>query len=173
MQTISLTLAALLMAPAAASADVTSKDIFKLAREGVDGDTILTYARANRPVEKLTATDLVDLKGTGMAAPVLAKLALLQEEPYYDRRAYRYPRYHHSYGRGYRYGRGYHRYPRYHNSYGHGYRYGKRYSRNHYSYGHSYRYGSRYHGSRRSHAHVRAHRVFRHYRYFRRNHRRH
>ena len=170
MKTISLTLAALFMAPAAASADVTRTDILKLAREDAPGDTILAYARVNRPVEKLTATDLVDLRGTGMPAPVLAKLALLQEEPYSDRRAYRYPRYHYSYGRGYRYGS---RYPGYHYSYGRSYSYGKRYSRNHYSYGHGYSYGSRYHGSRRSHAHVRAHRVFRFHRYHRRHHRRH
>ena len=81
MKTISLTLAALFVAPAVASADVTKDDILKLAKAGVDADTILTYARANRPVEKLTAKDLIDLKKAGVSTTVLGKLALLQEEP--------------------------------------------------------------------------------------------
>lgn len=51
--------------PLAAWADVTKDDVKKLHAAGVSEDVILAYIKANGPLAKLSADDLIDLKKAG------------------------------------------------------------------------------------------------------------
>ncbi len=61
--------------PLAAAADVTKEDIKKLAAAGISDDVIITYVKANGPVQKLTPDDLIELKQAGVSEKVLGVLA--------------------------------------------------------------------------------------------------
>lgn len=60
--------------PLVALADVTKEDVKKLASAGLSEEIILSYIRANGPVTKLSADDLVELKGAGASDRVLGAM---------------------------------------------------------------------------------------------------
>jgi hypothetical protein len=68
--TLTLALLGALAMPAAA--DVTKDDLKKLASAGVSDDVTLAFVRANAPVHRLSADDVVELKAAGLSDRVLA-----------------------------------------------------------------------------------------------------
>lgn len=79
MKKIAMTLALLAGLPLALSADVTKEDLKKLAGAGVSDDVILSYVKANGPVVRLSAADIVELKQAGASEKLLA--AVLTSTP--------------------------------------------------------------------------------------------
>ena len=75
MKTTLATFAFLAALPLAAAAQATKDDIKKLAAAGVSDDVILTYVRANGPLPKLSADDIIELKQAGAGEKVLNALA--------------------------------------------------------------------------------------------------
>ena len=69
---IALTLLAAL--PLAVAAQVTKEDIKKLAAAGISDEVILSYVRANGPVVKLSAEDVIELKQAGASEKVLGAM---------------------------------------------------------------------------------------------------
>lgn len=65
-----LTLPGFLALPA--WADVTKEELKKLANAGVSEEVIISYIKANGPVAKLSADDLVELKRAGLTEKALA-----------------------------------------------------------------------------------------------------
>jgi hypothetical protein len=61
--------------PLAAAADVSKEDVKKLAKAGLSDDVILSFIRANGPMARLSADDIVELKEAGVSERVLAVLA--------------------------------------------------------------------------------------------------
>src|SRR5688572_19076491 len=74
MQNLALALAFLAGLPLAAAAQVSKEDIKKLAVAGISDDVILSYVKANGPVAKLSAEDLVELKQAGTSEKVLTAI---------------------------------------------------------------------------------------------------
>lgn len=72
MKNIALTLALLAGLPLALSAQVSKEDLRKLAAAGISDEVILSYVRANGPVSKLSAEDVIDLKQAGTSEKVLS-----------------------------------------------------------------------------------------------------
>jgi len=72
MKTIAWTLTLLAGLPLALSAEVTKEDLKKLAAAGISDEVILSYVRANGPVAKLSADDVIDLKQAGASEKVLS-----------------------------------------------------------------------------------------------------
>ena len=58
-----------------AAAEVTKADLKKLAAAGISDDVVLAFVRANQPVGRFNADDLVELKQAGLGDRVLAVLA--------------------------------------------------------------------------------------------------
>ncbi len=74
MMKFALAFATLAALPLAAAADVSKEDIKKLVAAGVGDDVIVTFIRANSPVHKLSADDVVELKQAGASEKVLGAL---------------------------------------------------------------------------------------------------
>jgi hypothetical protein len=55
-----------------AAADVTKDDLRKLALAGLSDDVVLAFIRANSPVHRLSADDIVELKQAGLGERALA-----------------------------------------------------------------------------------------------------
>lgn len=72
MKTLSLALTFLAALPLAAAAQVTKEDIKKLTAAGISDDVILSYVKANGPVAKLSAEDVIELKQAGATEKVLS-----------------------------------------------------------------------------------------------------
>jgi hypothetical protein len=72
MKKIAMTLALLAGLPLALSAQVSKEDLRKLAAAGISDEVILSYVRANGPVAKLSAEDVIDLKQAGASEKVLS-----------------------------------------------------------------------------------------------------
>lgn len=53
-------------------ADVTKEELKKLANAGISEEVIITYIKANGPVAKLSADDLIELKRAGLTEKALA-----------------------------------------------------------------------------------------------------
>jgi hypothetical protein len=98
MKTLSLTFAFLAGLPLAAAAQVSKEDIKKLTAAGISDDVILSYVKANGPVAKLSAEDVIELKQAGASekvlnvilsgppaaqAPAPATTAVVRTTPYY------------------------------------------------------------------------------------------
>src|SRR3954471_24180495 len=66
------TLALLAALPLALSAQVSKEDLKKLAAAGISDEVILSYVRANGPVAKLSAEDVIELKQAGASEKVLS-----------------------------------------------------------------------------------------------------
>ena len=62
-----------------AAADVSKEDIKKLVAAGISDDVILTYVRANGPVDKLSPDDVIELKEAGASQVVLS--AVIAKKP--------------------------------------------------------------------------------------------
>lgn len=69
---IALVLTFLAGVPLAAAAQVSKEDIKKLAAAGISDDVILSYVKANGPVAKLSAEDVIELKQAGASEKVLS-----------------------------------------------------------------------------------------------------
>lgn len=72
MKTLGLTLAFLAGLPLAADAQVSKEDIKKLTAAGISDEVILSYVKANGPVAKLSAEDVIELKQAGASEKVLS-----------------------------------------------------------------------------------------------------
>ncbi|MBI3856408.1 MAG: hypothetical protein HY293_12035 [Planctomycetes bacterium] len=72
MKTLAMTLTLLAGLPLAASAQVTKEDLKKLATAGISDDVIVSYVKANGPIAKLSADDVVELKQAGVSEKVLS-----------------------------------------------------------------------------------------------------
>lgn len=79
MKTIALTGLLVLVAPLAARADVTKRDVQGMLRAQFSCQNILQYIRSNAPVLPLSSQDLVDLRAEGADEQVIQ--ALLQYTP--------------------------------------------------------------------------------------------
>src|SRR5688572_14356626 len=55
-----------------AAADVTKDDLKKLALAGLSDEVVLAFVRANCPVQRLSADDVVELKRAGLGEKALA-----------------------------------------------------------------------------------------------------
>ena len=73
--------ALLLTSAAAAVADVGKDELKKLAQAGLSDDLILSYVRSKGGVARLSAGDLVELKGAGMNDVLLETLIALGTPP--------------------------------------------------------------------------------------------
>lgn len=74
MKKFALAFATLAALPLAAAADVSKEDIRKLVAAGVGDEVIVSFIRANSPVHKLSADDVVELKQAGASERVLGAL---------------------------------------------------------------------------------------------------
>ena len=74
MKKFALAFATLAALPMAAAADVSKEDIRKLVGAGVGDEVIVSFIRANGPVHKLSADDVVELKQAGASERVLGAL---------------------------------------------------------------------------------------------------
>jgi len=74
MKMFALAFATLAALPIAAAADVSKEDIRKLVAAGVGDEVIVSFIRANSPVHKLSADDVVELKQAGASERVLGAL---------------------------------------------------------------------------------------------------
>lgn len=74
MKTLTMTFAFLAALPLAAAAQVTKEDIKKLTAAGISDEVILSYVKANGPVAKLSAEDVIELKQAGASEKVLSML---------------------------------------------------------------------------------------------------
>jgi len=72
MKKLTWTLALLAALPLALSAQVSKEDLRKLAAAGISDEVILSYVKANGPVAKLSAEDVIELKQAGASEKVLA-----------------------------------------------------------------------------------------------------
>lgn len=149
MRRITLAAAFLGMASVAAFADVSKENIKTLQKANVSEEVILSYIKANGPIIKLSADDLVELRQAGVSDKVLQAMAggspgetapgrvsaanaappaayvapsYLSEDPYYGSsyNNYSYPR---TYSGYYNYGGYYspsHSYPRHYDNSHHG-----------------------------------------------------
>lgn len=72
MKTLSLTLTFLASLPFALAAQVTKEDLKKLCAAGISDEVILSYVKANGPVSKLSADDVIDLKQAGASEKLLS-----------------------------------------------------------------------------------------------------
>lgn len=74
MKKLALALGFLAALPLVSAAEVTREDIRKLLKAGISEDIIVSFIRANGPVAKLSADDIVELKGAGAGEKVLSAL---------------------------------------------------------------------------------------------------
>ena len=72
MKKLAWTLTLLAALPYALSAQVSKEDLKKLAAAGISDEVILSYVRANGPVVKLSAEDVVELKQAGASEKLLS-----------------------------------------------------------------------------------------------------
>src|SRR6187399_484885 len=72
MKKLTWTLALMAALPLALSAQVSKEDLRKLAAAGISDEVILSYVKANGPVAKLSAEDVIELKQAGASEKVLA-----------------------------------------------------------------------------------------------------
>jgi hypothetical protein len=72
MKKLAWTLTLLAALPFALSAQVSKEDLKKLAAAGISDEVILSYVRANGPVVKLSAEDVIELKQAGASEKVLS-----------------------------------------------------------------------------------------------------
>src|SRR5262245_19939343 len=71
MKTLAMTLTFLAL-PLALAAQVTKEDIKKLTAAGISDEVILSYVKANGPVAKLSAEDVIELKQAGASEKLLS-----------------------------------------------------------------------------------------------------
>ena len=62
-------------------ADVTKEDLKKLTSAGISEEVILSYVKANGPMAKLSAQDLIDLKQAGASEKLLASVLAVSTAP--------------------------------------------------------------------------------------------
>jgi len=74
MKTLAMTLTLLAGLPLALSAQVSKEDIKKLTAAGISDEVILSYVKANGPVAKLSAEDVIELKQAGASEKLLSVL---------------------------------------------------------------------------------------------------
>ena len=129
MKTLAMTLTFLAALPLAAQ--VTKEDLKKLTSAGISDEVIISYVKANGPVVKLSADDVIELKQAGASEKLLSVILgapaperqaapppatttyLTQPTPYYyTPTSYYYDYYPTSYYPSYSYS-----YPRYYSSY--------------------------------------------------------
>ena len=79
MKKIALGISFAAMMALTADADVSKEDVKKLVAAGISDNVILTYVRANGPMEKLSPDDVIELKKAGATEKVLA--AIVAKEP--------------------------------------------------------------------------------------------
>ena len=137
MKTLAMTLTFLAALPLALSAQVSKEDIKKLCAAGISDEVILSYVKANGPVAKLSAEDVIELKQAGAsekllsvilgnssapAAPAPERTTVVTRPattyvstPYYYTPSYSYDYYDYYYPRSY-YAPSYYYYPRYYSS---------------------------------------------------------
>jgi hypothetical protein len=72
MKTLAMTLTFLAGLPLAVSAQVSKEDIKKLTGAGISDEVILSYVKANGPVAKLSAEDVIELKQAGASEKLLS-----------------------------------------------------------------------------------------------------
>jgi hypothetical protein len=72
MKTLTMTLTFLAALPLALSAQVSKEDIRKLCSAGISDEVILSYVKANGPVAKLSAEDVIELKQAGASEKLLS-----------------------------------------------------------------------------------------------------
>jgi hypothetical protein len=72
MKTLALTLAFLAGLPLALAAQVSKEDLKKLCAAGISDEVILSYVKANGPVAKLSAEDVIELKQAGASEKLLS-----------------------------------------------------------------------------------------------------
>jgi hypothetical protein len=72
MKTLAMTLALLAGLPLALAAQVSKEDIKKLCSAGISDEVILGYVKANGPVAKLSAEDVIELKQAGASEKLLS-----------------------------------------------------------------------------------------------------
>lgn len=141
-KTFALAGALLAALPLAAAADVSKEDLRKLVAAGLSDEVVLAYVKANGPVAKLSADDLIDLKKAGASDKILAAAAapvatpapavqerVIQQQPVVQTTYVQTPAYTSSYYYGGYGGYGYYPY------YGYGYGYPSYYSSGYYSSG--------------------------------------
>jgi len=72
MKTLTMTLTFLAALPLALAAQVSKEDIRKLCSAGISDEVILSYVKANGPVAKLSAEDVIELKQAGASEKLLS-----------------------------------------------------------------------------------------------------
>jgi len=72
MKTLAMTLTFLAALPLALAAQVTKEDLKKLCAAGISDEVILSYVKANGPVAKLSAEDVIELKQAGASEKLLS-----------------------------------------------------------------------------------------------------
>ena len=72
MKTLAMTLTLLAGLPLALSAQVSKEDIKKLTAAGISDEVILSYVKANGPMAKLSAEDVIELKQAGASEKLLS-----------------------------------------------------------------------------------------------------
>jgi hypothetical protein len=72
MKTVAMTLMLLAGVPLALAAQVSKEDIKKLCSAGISDEVILGYVKANGPVAKLSAEDVIELKQAGASEKLLS-----------------------------------------------------------------------------------------------------
>jgi hypothetical protein len=72
MKTFAMTLTFLASLPLALAAQVSKEDIRKLCSAGISDEVILSYVKANGPVSKLSAEDVIELKQAGASEKLLS-----------------------------------------------------------------------------------------------------
>ena len=72
MKTLAMTLTFLAALPLALAAQVSKEDLKKLCAAGISDEVILSYVKANGPVAKLSADDVIELKQAGASEKLLS-----------------------------------------------------------------------------------------------------
>lgn len=72
MKTLAITLAFLAGLPLALAAQVSKEDLKKLCAAGISDEVILSYVKANGPVSRLSAEDVIELKQAGASEKLLS-----------------------------------------------------------------------------------------------------
>lgn len=72
MKALAMTLTFLAGLPLALAAQVSKEDLKKLCAAGISDEVILSYVKANGPVAKLSAEDVIELKQAGASEKLLS-----------------------------------------------------------------------------------------------------
>ena len=81
MKKLTWTLALLAALPLALSAQVSKEDLRKLAAAGISDEVILSYVKANGPVAKLSAEDVIELKQAGASEKLMTSVLSVSSAP--------------------------------------------------------------------------------------------